>query len=93
GAFYLSNYIRYQETLISVGFNSLATKELVGNKFENPELLEPEVKPCPFCGGKADVLENAWGYYINCSKCRKGDSCLSGFYEKQEAIEAWNKRV
>jgi Lar family restriction alleviation protein len=50
-----------------------------------------ELKPCPFCGGKAETYDyyfNEW--YIGCVEC----SCDLGVFDtKEEAIEAWNKRV
>ena len=56
-----------------------------------------ELKPCPFCGGKAE-LKTFWGgfhirRYINvvqCTSCRAN----SGEWKiKPKAIEAWNRRV
>ena len=58
-----------------------------------------ELKPCPFCGGKA-VLEHEHagaGYsYIRCTECRvKGLTFIRKFERSsdQEAIEAWNRRA
>ena len=52
---------------------------------------QQELKPCPFCGGEAETYPyyfNEW--YIGCSEC----SCDLGVFDtKEEAIEAWNKRV
>ena len=54
-----------------------------------------ELKPCPFCGGKAEILtaESMHGGYlfgIMCNDCRsRGD-----VYETEaEAIAAWNTRA
>ena len=61
-----------------------------------------EIKPCPFCGGEANVVElNDFvcdRFTVNC----KDSKCI-GFYigyineglfsSKEEAIEAWNRRV
>jgi Lar family restriction alleviation protein len=55
------------------------------------------LKPCPFCGGEADIEEipgspftnepYTWG--VGCKTCN------IGWYEesKERAIEAWNRRV
>lgn len=60
----------------------------------------PELKPCPFCGGKAKLhhkYEMMTGYsYIYCTRCRTetekfAQSCSHSSDEK--AIEAWNRRV
>jgi Lar family restriction alleviation protein len=66
-----------------------------------------ELKPCPFCGGKAKVGSRPedWGRYdakyrIECEKCeassgwyntRYSENLEENFYKKR-AIEAWNKR-
>ena len=54
-----------------------------------------ELKPCPFCGGLAEVryIQNH-GYYVLC----KGRFCKVRTYtlvykKKHEAIQAWNKRA
>ena len=64
--------------------------------------MPEELKPCPFCGGKAHIFENDYGecnfeiyYTIGC----KTDDCFlymgaDNFYDTKElAIEAWNKRA
>jgi hypothetical protein len=54
---------------------------------EQPFLVEGDLKPCPFCGGEADVSEGTKGdnepwWYVECMKCG-----ATG-----ESVEAWNKR-
>ena len=58
--------------------------------------MKSELKPCPFCGGEADIDEiagnpdtgepYAWG--VGCKKCN------IGWYEetKEKAIAMWNRR-
>ena len=67
---------------------------------------EIELKPCPFCGGKAAIQPNVedseGGYFVVCL----GEDCFCvlgehyyrevdnhDFDEKEDAAEAWNKRV
>ena len=60
--------------------------------------MTEELKPCPFCGGKAEVLtdENE-EYYVSCTEC----TALLGYCTdtwgdystEDEAIEAWNRRA
>lgn len=61
--------------------------------------------PCPFCGFEAGIfrvsigeLEGTW--FINCQNQNEDycyltmidDDDLPHFYQKEDAIEAWNKR-
>lgn len=53
-----------------------------------------ELKPCPFCGGKADIVSEHVDYpYIGCEDCdvRIESSDWSVTY-KEDLIEGWNKR-
>ena len=60
-------------------------------------VLEIELKPCPFCGEKANIEINDTffmglepKYMAMCTWC----SGNSGWYETdEEATEAWNRRV
>lgn len=57
-----------------------------------------ELKPCPFCGGKAQKRKDLIGstklneyYYVRCDKCR----CSSPSFQKDDfckAVKAWNRR-
>ena len=53
--------------------------------------MSDELKPCPFCGGKAIIDgcdETLW--IVICKKC---DASIGYKETEQEAIEAWNSRV
>ena len=57
-----------------------------------------ELKRCPFCGGKAEVLKVNYDRYriITCNLCRIKFGILTrsgAFHTEQEAIEAWNRRA
>ena len=55
--------------------------------------MTEELKPCPFCGGKAEISyfdSSCQCYDVECNDC---GACLMGFEEREEAIETWNKRV
>lgn len=57
-------------------------------------MMSNELKPCPFCGGRAYLSERMnGGYYVECESI---GGCLaeSGNYDTEEqAVEAWNRRV
>ena len=50
--------------------------------------MSEELKPCPFCGGEAEIFESAI-CQIRCSNCN-ARSCWN---TKDKAIEAWNRRA
>ncbi len=54
--------------------------------------MSEELKPCPFCGGKAELRrygDSAY-YYIECTQCEVG----AYFYNTDnDAIAAWNMRT
>ena len=54
-----------------------------------------ELKPCPFCGGKATIRhESSFDvYYIHCDTCNSETGNTGLYLEKGKAIEAWNTRA
>ena len=57
--------------------------------------MTEQLKPCPFCGGKAKTHHYSttvisYGIYVMCKDCMTS----SKYYDtKRQAIEAWNKRA
>lgn len=52
-----------------------------------------ELKPCPFCGGEAEVVEIHPGMLrIVCNSCLARSGWLPDGATRGEAIEAWNTR-
>lgn len=54
-----------------------------------------KLKPCPFCGGeKIETVEfevaGTDSTYVVCVNC---GSCTKLHYQKEQAIEAWNRRT
>lgn len=56
-----------------------------------------ELKPCPFCGGKAKYVYQMPYNAVKCTKCKVFGKTIVDSYEQQdgkaEAIEAWNRRT
>jgi Lar family restriction alleviation protein len=52
------------------------------------------LKPCPFCGGEAVLIDNGYFTDVSCKNfhCRGWADDLM-FKTKEEAIEAWNRRA
>ena len=55
-----------------------------------------KLKPCPFCGGKAQRIdiedgENAGGSCIECTSCHASGNIEFGY--KENFISNWNRRA
>ncbi len=55
--------------------------------------MKEKIKPCPFCGSKAEVYESDRGSWVECSNgdCNighKSENWLTGY-----AIKSWNTRT
>ena len=49
-----------------------------------------KLKPCPFCGGEAEIVMSGGDRRVDCKKC----GARSDWYDTEaEAIAAWNRRV
>ena len=56
-----------------------------------------ELKPCPFCGGKARLFVNV-GVRVVCTRCYVSTRVLKDELESDSSavelsVEAWNRRV
>lgn len=50
-----------------------------------------ELKPCPFCGGEAEIM----GYRYDCKWiiCKKCMAETAAYETSEQAIAAWNRRA
>lgn len=59
-------------------------------------IFQMELKPCPFCGGKAELLPGMSKSYKVCCPMSKGGCGASISYKQggiKEAVDTWNRRV
>ena len=56
-----------------------------------------ELKPCPFCGGEANIRNEDGSVWIECKSCFCGTAFASGASPTEKLIEVvthdWNRRV
>lgn len=51
-----------------------------------------KLKPCPFCGGDAEVRKGMSGYVVMCISCPT-DFGRVWFLSEEEIVEMWNRRA
>lgn len=61
-----------------------------------------DLKPCPFCRGKAELVDRVYGTgivdsaYVYCTKCKaRSQEVMSNVHycADEKAVELWNTRV
>ena len=54
-----------------------------------------KLKPCPFCGGKAEIMKMGYPHWIYCLKCgaRVHGYVTETKTNEKASIEAWNRRA
>ena len=53
--------------------------------------MEYQLKPCPFCDGKAEFYRDTdYFVYIECTRCC---ATMGSFVNKEDATKAWNTRT
>lgn len=58
--------------------------------------MDKQLKPCPFCGGKAELVDTGYWSSVMCEQCKAVSKSFnhSGKHcSADKAIEAWNRRV
>lgn len=57
-------------------------------------MSEIELKPCPFCGGKANLVKTTFAFYVEC-EYQECYAWYPSFRETTEsqAVNVWNIRI
>lgn len=63
------------------------------------KMLEIELKPCPFCGGRGRIMRAGNAYVVRCKECGAQtarnfikDWHRNKYIAQGNAAEAWNRR-
>lgn len=63
-------------------------------RIEPPKDSEPDLEPCPDCGGIPTIITTKEGYCVLCGICTYPTQPKTDSYTIiGEAIEAWNKQT
>jgi Lar family restriction alleviation protein len=53
--------------------------------------MKISIKPCPFCGKRAEIVYTMTNQYkVKCSSCKARTAVTT---TKEQAIYAWNRRI
>lgn len=55
--------------------------------------MSDELKPCPFCGGEAELLEAVGETWAHCMTCGSSSAMFGGIDSADKAVAAWNART
>ena len=63
--------------------------------------MSEELKPCPFCGGKAKLMtmeydgQKCYGVFCIADLAQRyqHSHCIDNYGSKETAIEVWNRRI
>ena len=60
----------------------------------------PNMKPCPFCGGTAEIrsrfikgVANRKHYWLECGQCHIQQNHVDGYRTIDKAVKIWNRRT
>ncbi len=54
-------------------------------------MMSEELKPCPFCGGPAELIKTARGnFFVQCACCCNGTLY---YRTEKDAVQHWNRRA
>ena len=52
--------------------------------------MDDVLKPCPFCGGEAEIIDPDDIISVQCKSCQCGTNC---YCDERSAIAKWNTRT
>lgn len=80
---------------IFIGYAISGQLEMRKNKTKL-DWSDEELKPCPFCGGKAEIIIFSAEYgtvTVGCTNEECDITMGKAFFTDEEAIQHWNRRV
>lgn len=45
--------------------------------------MTQELKPCPFCGGKPELVDDRVGWFVRCNHCKPYATVILGKYARE----------
>lgn len=54
-------------------------------------MSEQKLKPCPFCGGKAKLMDMGFPHWVYCEDC--GAKLHGRTFCENDSIDLWNRRA
>ena len=48
------------------------------------------LKPCPFCGGEAKIMDLGYSHWVYCENCDA--KVHGGTNDEKDSVEIWNRR-
>ena len=57
------------------------------------EIAVKELSPCPFCGGRAELLDGEYANNFSSVRCTCCNARTGSYESNIEALRAWNRRM
>lgn len=88
-------YTKEQSRIINRAILDFKKKGMAISVFEDfvRDNTIPELKPCPFCGGKATKRVDRGKHRVECCNLLACSMQTAWWHNEGSAVEAWNRRA